>query len=103
MAKISLFDHKKGTYRCFPQPGQREGQGQAQPEGLRGGPEVKDEDVTGGVVRAGGHDPEEEHHGEEAAPTDGEVKQRGGLSEPDVEQKHPAEVRRSERVPCGNR
>lgn len=63
---------------CSPQPGQREGQGQAQPEGLRGRSEVEDEAVARPVVRARGHDPEEEHHREETAQTDREVEQRGG-------------------------
>lgn len=90
---------KRSNYSRSLQPGQRESQGQAEPEGLRGGSEVKDEDVTGPVVRAGGHDPEEDHHREETAQTDGEVKQCGGESEPDVEQNNPAEVRRREREP----
>lgn len=66
------------VFLCSPQPGQREGQGQDQPKGLRRRSEVEDEAVAGPVVRARGHDPEEEHHREETAPTDGEVKQRGG-------------------------
>lgn len=75
------------------QPRQREGQGQAEPEGLGGGPEVQDEAVAGPVVRAGGHRPEEEHHREEAAQTDGQIQQCGGQSEPDMEQAEPAQVR----------
>lgn len=75
-----------------PQCGQREGQSQAQPENLRGGPEVKDEAVAGHVVRARGHRTQEEHHREETAQTDRDVKQCGGQSEPDVEQSEPAQV-----------
>ncbi|KAF3837966.1 hypothetical protein F7725_009734 [Dissostichus mawsoni] len=84
-------EYNQASRTHTPEPGQRESQGQAEPEGLRGGSEVKDEDVTGPVVRAGGHDPEEDHHREETAQTDGEVKQCGGESEPDVEQNKPAE------------
>lgn len=56
---------------------QREGQGQAQPEGIRGGPEVKDEAITGPVVWARGRDPKEEHYREETAQTDRQIKQCG--------------------------
>lgn len=92
--KSRLSNHKRQFFAPS-QPGQqREGQGQARPEGLGRGPEVKGEDVAGPVVGAGGHDPEEDHHGEETAQTNGEVKQCGGCSEPDVEQDQPAEVRK---------
>lgn len=66
------------TISCSPQSKQREGQSQAQPESLRGGAEVEDEAVAGPVVRARGHNTEEEHHREETAKTDREVKQCGG-------------------------
>lgn len=55
---------------------QRQSQGQAQPEGARGRPEVKE--VTGPIVWARGHDPEEEHHWEETAQTNRQIKQCGG-------------------------
>lgn len=84
--------YRPETHRCtFPlQPQQRESQGQAQPEGVRRGSEVKDEAITGPVARARGHDAEEEHHGQEAAPADGQIQQRGGESQPDVEQSQSA-------------
>lgn len=81
------------TIVCSPQSRQREGQSQAQPENLRGGPEVKDKAVAGPVVRARGHNTKEEHHREETAQADRDVKQCGGSSEPDVEQSKPAQVR----------
>ena len=70
--------HEREILCCLLQPGQREGQGQAQPEGLRRGPEVQDEAVTGPAVWTRGHDPEEEHHREKTAQTDREVKQCRG-------------------------
>lgn len=75
--RVSLKRERKSA-SCSPQSRQRESQGQAQPEGLGGGPEVEDEAVAGPSVGTRGHNPEEEHHGEETATTDGEVEQRGG-------------------------
>ena len=86
--------HGRKIISFSPQPRQREGQGQAQPEDIRGGPEVEDEAVTGPVARARGHHPKEEHDREETAQTDREVKQCGGKSEPDMEQRKPAQVRK---------
>lgn len=63
---------------CTVQPRQGESQDQAQPEDLRGEPEVKDEAVAGPVVWTGGHNPKKEHHREETAQADREVKQCGG-------------------------
>lgn len=69
---------QRSTKTHFVQPQQREGQSQAQPEGIRGGPEVQDEAITRPFVRARGHHPEKEHHREETAQTDGEIKQYRG-------------------------
>lgn len=60
------------------QPQQREGQGQTQPEDVGGGPEVKDEAIAGHVVWARGCDSKEEHHREETAQTDRQIKQCRG-------------------------
>lgn len=60
------------------QPQQRESQGQAQPEDVGRGSEVKAEAITRPVARARGHNAEEEHHRQEAAPADGQIQQCGG-------------------------
>lgn len=74
---VSDRERKKNDFHSL-QPRQREGQGQAKPEGVRGGPEVKDEAIARPVVWTRGHDPEKEHHREETAQTDRQIKQCGG-------------------------
>lgn len=51
MKDVRVLNIYKSVF-CFLQPRQREGKGQAEPEGLRGGPEVKDEGVAGPAVRS---------------------------------------------------
>lgn len=78
MGKNISYRPETHHYTFSLQPQQRESQGQAQPEGVRRGSEVKDEAITRPVARARGHNTEEEHHRQEAAPADGQIQQRGG-------------------------